>query len=60
MPNDFDLEKAARLIRVWRARQIFHRAAISGIQNIPEHGRAILVSNHGRLDFDFFILVKLI
>ena len=60
MPNDFDIEKAARLIRVWRARQIMHRAEVSGIENIPETGRAILVSNHGRLDFDFFILVKLI
>ena len=60
MPNNFDLEKAARLIRVWRARQIMHRAQVSGIENIPEAGRAILVSNHGRLDFDFFILVKLI
>jgi 1-acyl-sn-glycerol-3-phosphate acyltransferase len=60
MPNDFDLEKAARVIKVWRARQIFHRAAVSGIENIPQAGRAILVSNHGRLDFDFFILVKLI
>jgi 1-acyl-sn-glycerol-3-phosphate acyltransferase len=60
MPNNLDREKAARLIRVWRARQIFHRAEISGIKKIPEAGRAIIVSNHGRLDFDFFILVKLI
>lgn len=60
MPNDFDLEKAARLIKFWRARQIFHRAEVSGIEHIPQAGRAILVSNHGRLDFDFFILVKLI
>ena len=41
-------------------RQLIHRAEVSGIENIPEAGRAILVSNHGRLDFDFFILVKLI
>ena len=60
MQNDFDLEKAARFIRLWRVRQINHRAEISGIENIPEAGRAIIVSNHGRLDFDFFILVKLI
>jgi 1-acyl-sn-glycerol-3-phosphate acyltransferase len=60
MPNDFDLEKAARLIKFWRARQSFHRAAVRGIEHIPQAGRAILISNHGRLDFDFFILVKLI
>ena len=60
MQNDFDLAKAAQLIRFWRMRQIIHRAEISGIENIPETGRALIVSNHGRLDFDFFILVKLI
>ena len=60
MPIDFDRKKAARLIRVWRVRQLMHRAEISGINNIPQAGRAIIVSNHGRLDFDFFILVKLI
>jgi 1-acyl-sn-glycerol-3-phosphate acyltransferase len=41
-------------------RQIIHRAEINGVENIPETGRAIIVSNHGRLDFDFFILIKLI
>jgi 1-acyl-sn-glycerol-3-phosphate acyltransferase len=60
MKDDFDITKAARLIRFWRLRQLMHRAEISGIENIPDAGRAIIVSNHGRLDFDFFILVKLI
>ena len=60
MQNDFDAKKAARFISFWRVRQIIHRAEISGIENIPGGGRAVMVSNHGRLDFDFFILVKLI
>ncbi len=60
MKNDFDAKKAARFIGLWRWRQIYHRAEISGVENIPEAGRAVIVSNHGRLDFDFFILVKLI
>jgi 1-acyl-sn-glycerol-3-phosphate acyltransferase len=55
----FDVTKAARCIRWCRVRQSIHRAEISGIEHIPETGRAIMVSNHGRLDFDFFILVKL-
>jgi 1-acyl-sn-glycerol-3-phosphate acyltransferase len=60
MQDAFDVNKAARFTRLWRWRQILHRAEISGIENIPETGSAIIVSNHGRLDFDFFILVKLI
>jgi len=60
LQNDFDAKKAGRFLRFWRWRQIIHRAEISGLENIPETGRAIIVSNHGRLDFDFFILIKLI
>jgi 1-acyl-sn-glycerol-3-phosphate acyltransferase len=60
MHDRFDAEKAARFLRLWHARQIFHRAGISGVENIPQTGRAIMVSNHGRLDLDFFILAKLI
>jgi 1-acyl-sn-glycerol-3-phosphate acyltransferase len=60
MQNDFNVKKAARFIGFWRVRQIIHRAEIRGIENITETGSAIIVSNHGRLDFDFFILVKLI
>jgi 1-acyl-sn-glycerol-3-phosphate acyltransferase len=58
--NHFNLKKGALFIKLWYWRQIYHRANIFGIENVPETGRAILVSNHGRLDFDMFILIKLI
>ena len=48
------------LLKLWHLRQIYHRADILGIENVPKAGRALLVSNHGRLDFDMFILTKLI
>lgn len=60
MQNNFNKNRAALLIKFWYWRQIYHRANILGIENIPENGCAIIVSNHGRLDFDMFILIKLI
>jgi 1-acyl-sn-glycerol-3-phosphate acyltransferase len=58
--NHFNESKGAFLIKIWCLRQIYHRASISGIENIPASGAAVIVSNHGRLDFDMFILAKLI
>lgn len=60
MEKDFNLGKAAFLLKFWYLRQIYHCADIFGIENIPKVGSALLVSNHGRLDFDMFILTKLI
>jgi 1-acyl-sn-glycerol-3-phosphate acyltransferase len=41
-------------------RKTYHRASIRGVERIPESGAAVLVSNHGRLVFDAFILLRLI
>lgn len=60
MQNNFNKKNAALFIKFWHLRQIYHRANIVGIDNIPETGGALIVSNHGRLDFDMFILIKLI
>jgi hypothetical protein len=49
MPNDFDLGKAARLIRVWRARQIIHRAEVSGIENKSEAKTGAVIVQHRRI-----------
>jgi len=57
---DVDIERATRSLRPWRLRRAYHRARIVGAERIPATGGALLVSNHGRLDFDFFILIGLV
>ena len=56
----FDIQMGSRILRFWKLRQIYHRAAIAFENKIPADGGVLLVSNHGRLDFDMFILIKLI
>ncbi len=51
---------AARVLTLLNPRKIYHRASIRGVEHIPESGAAMLVSNHGRLVFDAFILLRLI
>lgn len=58
--SDVDLDRVARLLKPWRLRRAYHRAAIEGVERIPAMGGALLVGNHGRLDFDFFMLMGLI
>jgi 1-acyl-sn-glycerol-3-phosphate acyltransferase len=48
------------MLRVWWPRQLYHRAEIIGADRLPEKGGALLVANHGRLDFDGFILIRMI
>lgn len=55
----FDVQRARRLLSPWRLRQWWHRAELHGVENLPA-GPAILVSNHGRLDFDSLMLLKMI
>jgi 1-acyl-sn-glycerol-3-phosphate acyltransferase len=41
-------------------RRLYHRAEIERTDRLPASGGAVIVSNHGRLDFDCFILAGLI
>lgn len=48
--------------RLWllNPRAAYHRASVVGADRIPRSGGCLIVSNHGRLDFDLFILLRLI
>jgi 1-acyl-sn-glycerol-3-phosphate acyltransferase len=50
----------ARCLFLLNPRRRYHRAEIRFAERIPAEGGALLVSNHGRLDFDCFILATLI
>lgn len=50
----------ARSLFLLNPRRSYHRAEIRFAERIPPDGGALLVSNHGRLDFDCFILATLI
>jgi 1-acyl-sn-glycerol-3-phosphate acyltransferase len=53
-------KRAARVLTLFNPRMTYHRASIQGVERIPESGAAMIVSNHGRLVFDAFILIRLI
>lgn len=53
-------ESAVRALTLLNPRLAYHRAAIVNAERIPEAGGCVIVSNHGRLDFDSFILLRLI
>jgi 1-acyl-sn-glycerol-3-phosphate acyltransferase len=53
-------QRAARVLTVLNPRKTYHRASIQHVERIPVSGAAMLVSNHGRLVFDAFILSRLI
>lgn len=55
-----DHRQAERALRLLNPRMTYHRASLEGAERIPVHGGAVIVSNHGRLDFDSFILARLI
>jgi 1-acyl-sn-glycerol-3-phosphate acyltransferase len=57
MPNP---KTAARMLTILNPRMTYHRASIREVDRIPVSGPALLVSNHGRLVFDAFILIRLI
>jgi 1-acyl-sn-glycerol-3-phosphate acyltransferase len=50
---------AARALGFLNPRRLYHRAEIDFAERLPASGGAVIVSNHGRLDFDCFILVNL-
>ncbi len=52
--------RVARSLFLLNPRRLYHRATIDFAERIPAEGGAVLVSNHGRLDFDCLILVSLI
>lgn len=55
-----DIERARRLLGWWWIREVYHRAEVEGWERLPREGGALLVSNHGRLDFDSVILMRLL
>ncbi len=54
------IRTAARILGVLNPRRLYHRAVIEYAERLPAKGGAVIVSNHGRLDFDSFILAGLI
>jgi len=53
--------RAVRLtLTLLNPRRVYHRARLEHPENLPSSGPALLVSNHGRLDFDCFILMSLV
>jgi len=55
-----DSRVAARCLGLLNPRRLYHRAEIGFADRIPASGGAVIVSNHGRLDFDSYILANLI
>jgi len=57
---EVDTKTAARILGFLNPRRLYHRAEIEFADRLPASGGAVIVSNHGRLDFDSFILAGLI
>jgi 1-acyl-sn-glycerol-3-phosphate acyltransferase len=49
-----------RALTLLNPRLRYHRASIEQPEHIPPSGGAVIVSNHGRLDFDSFLLLRLL
>ena len=58
--GEVETRSAARMLFVLNPRGAYHRAEIVDSERLPQSGGAVIVSNHGRLDFDAFILIRLI
>lgn len=58
--HEVDTKSAARMLLMLNPRGAYHRARLLGSERLPESGGAVIVSNHGRLDFDTFILIRLV
>lgn len=56
---DLSSKTAARMLTIQNPRRLYHRAELVFADRMPASGGAVIVSNHGRLDFDSFILIKL-
>jgi 1-acyl-sn-glycerol-3-phosphate acyltransferase len=59
IPN-VNLRTAGIVLRLLNPRRYYHRAEILYAERLPTSGGAVIVSNHGRLDFDIFMLTRLI
>jgi 1-acyl-sn-glycerol-3-phosphate acyltransferase len=57
---EVNTKTAARILGFLNPRRLYHRAEIEFADRLPASGGAVIVSNHGRLDFDSFILAGLI
>ena len=55
-----EVPAAMRTLTLLNPRLSYHRATLEHAEHVPSSGGAVLVSNHGRLDFDFFILLRLL
>lgn len=60
LASALDIKAARRALTLLNPRRLYHRAEIEHADRLPARGGAIIVSNHGRLDFDCFILASLI
>jgi 1-acyl-sn-glycerol-3-phosphate acyltransferase len=58
--SELNRRTALRVLTLLNPRKTYHRASIQGVERIPASGPALLVSNHGRLVFDAFIMIRLI
>lgn len=58
--RNVSIRTAARILGVLNPRRLYHRAEIGYAGRLPANGGAVIVSNHGRLDFDSYILAGLI
>lgn len=58
--RNVNLRTAARVLWLLNPRRYYHRAEILHADRLPSSGGAVIVSNHGRLDFDIFMLTGLI
>ena len=58
--NEVNTRTAGRLLGLLNPRRLYHRAELVHGDRLPARGGAVVVSNHGRLDFDSFILAGLI
>lgn len=55
-----DSRSASRALTLLNPRLRYHRASVTNVERVPATGGAVIVSNHGRLDFDSFILLRLL
>jgi 1-acyl-sn-glycerol-3-phosphate acyltransferase len=58
--RNVNIRTAARILGVLNPRRRYHRAEIRHVERLPAKGGAVIVSNHGRLDLDYYILAGLI
>ena len=58
--RNVNIRTAARILGVLNPRRRYHRAEIVYAERLPGSGGTVIVSNHGRLDFDYYILARLI